>query len=65
MIKPTDTDKEQLDIFLKQVMSHWQNPASIFDSYTTQRQKMLLDRLRLQAQIMLIVGLTVIGFFCG
>ncbi|PMB52126.1 adenylate/guanylate cyclase domain-containing protein [Fischerella thermalis CCMEE 5201] len=63
MIKPTNTDKEQLDIFLKQVMSHWQKPASIFDSYTTQRQKMMLDRLRLQAQIMLIVGLTVIAFF--
>lgn len=44
-------------------MSHWQKPASIFDFYTTQRQKMMLDRLRLQAQIMLIVGLTVIAFF--
>jgi hypothetical protein len=31
MFKPTDTDKEQLDIFLKQVMSNWQKPASIFD----------------------------------
>jgi ABC-type Fe3+ transport system permease subunit len=39
--------------------------TSIFDSYTAQRQRFMLNRLRLLSQVMLVVGLTVMVFFFG
>ncbi|MEH1979224.1 MAG: adenylate/guanylate cyclase domain-containing protein [Nostoc sp.] len=63
MINPNNSDKTQLDALMSQGMSHWQMSSSLGESYKEQRQRFLLKRLQLQAQIMLISGLTLITFF--
>ncbi|MFN6538128.1 MAG: adenylate/guanylate cyclase domain-containing protein [Nostoc sp. EkiNYC01] len=63
MINPNNSDKSQLDALMSQGMSHWQISNSFDKSYKEQRQRFLLKRLQLQAQIMLISGLTLIAFF--
>ncbi len=63
MINPNNSDKTQLDALMSQGMSHWQISNSFDKSYKEQRQRFLLKRLQLQAQIMLIAGLTLIAFF--
>ncbi|MEH1971010.1 hypothetical protein [Nostoc sp.] len=63
MIHPTNSDKTQLDALISHGMSHRQTNNNLAKSYKEQRQSFLLKRLQLQAQIMLIAGLTLIGFF--
>ncbi|MDZ8081635.1 MAG: adenylate/guanylate cyclase domain-containing protein [Nostoc sp. DedQUE01] len=63
MIHPNNSDKTQLDALMSQGMPHWQLSNSFDKSYKEQRQRFLLKRLQLQAQIMLIAGLTLIAFF--
>jgi adenylate cyclase len=63
MINPPDSNKIPLDAFANQVMSHWQEVPKIFDSYTAQRQRFMVNRLRLLSKITLVVGLTVMFFF--
>ncbi|WP_138503412.1 adenylate cyclase [Nostoc sp. PA-18-2419] len=63
MIQPNNSDKTQLDALITQGMPHWQISNSLGESYKEQRQRFLLKRLQLQAQIMLISGLTLIAFF--
>ncbi|KAF3890861.1 MULTISPECIES: adenylate/guanylate cyclase domain-containing protein [Nostocales] len=63
MINRNGSDKTQVNAFINQIKSHWKRPPSLFDSYNVQRHRFTLKRLRLQAQLMLIVGLTVIAFF--
>ncbi len=63
MMNPNNADKQQLDVFVNQLISHWQKTPSLFDSYPAQRQRFLLHRLQLQARFILIIGLTVIAFF--
>lgn len=63
MIHPNNSDKTQLDALMSQGMPHWQISNSFDKSYKQQRQRFLLKRLQLQAQIMLIAGLTLIAFF--
>jgi adenylate cyclase len=58
-----NSHRTQVDAFINQVKSHWLKIPSLFDSYQMQRDRFMLQRLRLQAQIMLIIGLTVITFF--
>jgi adenylate cyclase len=62
MINPRDLGSYH-DKFLNQIMSHWGNIPNLFDSYTSQRQRFMLKRMQLQAQIMMVVVLTLIGFF--
>lgn len=59
----TNSYKIQVDAFINQVKSNWQKIPSLFDSYPVQRHRFILKRLRIQAQMMLIIGLTVIAFF--
>ncbi|KYC39384.1 adenylate cyclase [Scytonema hofmannii PCC 7110] len=63
MINRNGSDKTQVNAFINQIKSHWKRPPSLFDSYNAQRHRFTLKRLRLQAEVMLIVGLTVIAFF--
>jgi len=63
MIHPSHSDKTQLDALMSQGMSHWQISNGLGQSYEEQRQRFLVKRLQLQAQIMLISGLTLTAFF--
>ncbi|MFN6488159.1 MULTISPECIES: adenylate/guanylate cyclase domain-containing protein [unclassified Nostoc] len=63
MIHPTNSDKTQLDALISHGMSDRQTNNNLAESYKEQRQSFLLKRLQLQAQIMLIAGLTLIVFF--
>ncbi|MEH2125770.1 adenylate/guanylate cyclase domain-containing protein [Nostoc sp.] len=63
MINPTNSDKTQLDALISHGMSHRQTNNNLSESYKEQRQSFLLKRLQLQAQIILIAGLTLIAFF--
>ncbi|WP_448268273.1 adenylate/guanylate cyclase domain-containing protein [Nostoc sp. DSM 114159] len=63
MIHPTNSDKTQLDALISHGMSYRQTNNNLSESYKEQRQSFLLKRLQLQAQIILIAGLTLIAFF--
>lgn len=63
MIHPSNSDKTQLDALISHGMSYRQTNNNLAESYKEQRQSFLLKRLQLQAQIMLIAGLTLIAFF--
>ncbi|MDZ8183785.1 MAG: adenylate/guanylate cyclase domain-containing protein [Nostoc sp. ChiSLP02] len=63
MINPNNSDKTQLDALISQGMSHWQISNNLGESYEQQRQRFVLKRLQLQAQIMLLSGLTLTAFF--
>ncbi|MEH1939930.1 MAG: adenylate/guanylate cyclase domain-containing protein [Nostoc sp.] len=63
MIHPTNSDKTQLDALISHGMSHRQTNNNFAESYKEQRQSFLLKRLQLQAQIILLAGLTLIAFF--
>ncbi|MEH2245455.1 adenylate/guanylate cyclase domain-containing protein [Nostoc sp.] len=63
MIHPSNSDKTQLDALISHGMSDRQTNNRLAESYKEQRQGFLLKRLQLQAQIMLIAGLTLIAFF--
>ncbi|MEH1914263.1 sensor histidine kinase [Nostoc sp.] len=63
MIHPTNSDKTQLDALISHGMSYRQTNNNLSESYKEQRQSFLLKRLQLQAQIILIAGLTLITFF--
>ncbi|MGF1991653.1 MAG: adenylate/guanylate cyclase domain-containing protein [Nostoc sp. ZfuVER08] len=63
MIHPNHSDKTQLDALMSQGISHWQMSNGLGESYEEQRQRFLVKRLQLQAQIMLISGLTLTAFF--
>ncbi|MDZ8260039.1 adenylate/guanylate cyclase domain-containing protein [Nostoc sp. ChiQUE01b] len=63
MINPSNSDKTQLDALISHGMSYRQTNNNFAESYKEQRQSFLLKRLQLQAQIILIAGLTLIAFF--
>ncbi|MEH2287418.1 adenylate/guanylate cyclase domain-containing protein [Nostoc sp.] len=63
MINPNNSDKTQLDALINHGMSYRQTNNNFAESYKEQRQSFLLNRLQLQAQIILIAGLTLIAFF--
>ncbi|QKQ76478.1 adenylate/guanylate cyclase domain-containing protein [Nostoc sp. TCL240-02] len=63
MINPSNSDKTQLDALISHGMSNRQTNNNLAESYKEQRQSFLLKRLQLQAQIMLVAGLTLIAFF--
>ncbi|MCW5316552.1 adenylate/guanylate cyclase domain-containing protein [Nostoc sp. KVJ3] len=63
MIYPSNSDKTQLDALISQGISERHTNNSLANSYKEQRQQFLVKRLQLQAQIMLIAGLTLITFF--
>ncbi|QHG17439.1 adenylate/guanylate cyclase domain-containing protein [Nostoc sp. ATCC 53789] len=63
MIHPSNSDKTQLDALISHGMSNRQTNNNLAESYKEQRQSFLLKRLQLQAQIMLVAGLTLIAFF--
>jgi adenylate cyclase len=63
MIHPINSDKTQLDALISHGMSNRQTNNNLAESYKEQRQSFLLKRLQLQAQIMLVAGLTLIAFF--
>ncbi|MBD2524784.1 adenylate/guanylate cyclase domain-containing protein [Nostoc sp. FACHB-133] len=63
MIHPSHSDKTQLDALISHGMSNRQTNNNLAESYKEQRQSFLLKRLQLQAQIMLVAGLTLIAFF--
>ncbi|MEH1930004.1 hypothetical protein [Nostoc sp.] len=65
MIHPNNSDKTQLDALISQGMSHWQTDNNLDESYKEQRQSFQLKLLQLQAQIILVAGLTLIAFFFG
>lgn len=62
MNKSTRPDQIQTDAFLEQVVNSWQKLPRIFDSYASQRQRFMLNRLQLQTQIMLGIGITMLLF---
>ncbi|MEH2423665.1 MAG: adenylate/guanylate cyclase domain-containing protein [Nostoc sp.] len=63
MIHPSNSDKTQLDALISHGMSYRQTNNNLAESYKEQRQSFLLKRLQLQAQIILVAGLTLIAFF--
>ncbi|MEH2077857.1 MAG: adenylate/guanylate cyclase domain-containing protein [Nostoc sp.] len=63
MIHPSNLDKNQLDALISHGMSDPQTNNSLAKSYKEQRQSFLIKRLQLQAQILLVAGLTLIAFF--
>ncbi|MHC5831327.1 MAG: adenylate/guanylate cyclase domain-containing protein, partial [Nostoc sp.] len=63
MIHPKNSDKTQLDALISHGMSYRQTNNNLAESYKEQRQNFLLKRLQLQAQIILVAGLTLIAFF--
>ncbi|MBN3910117.1 MAG: adenylate/guanylate cyclase domain-containing protein [Nostoc sp. NMS1] len=63
MIHPINSDKTQLDALISHGMSHRQTNNNLAESYKEQRQSFMLKRLELQAQIILLAGLTLIAFF--
>ncbi|MEH2253649.1 adenylate/guanylate cyclase domain-containing protein [Nostoc sp.] len=63
MIYPNNSDKTQLDALISHGMSYRQTNNNLAESYKEQRQSFLLKRLQLQAQIILVAGLTLIAFF--
>ncbi|MEA5603429.1 adenylate/guanylate cyclase domain-containing protein [Nostoc sp. UHCC 0252] len=63
MIHPSNSDKTQLDALISRGMSHRQTKNNLAASYQEQRKSFLLKRLQLQAQILLVAGLTLIAFF--
>lgn len=65
MIHPSNSDKTQLDALISHGMSNRQTNNNLAESYKEQRQSFLLKRLQLQAQIMLVAGLTLIAFSFG
>ncbi|MEH2444039.1 adenylate/guanylate cyclase domain-containing protein [Nostoc sp.] len=63
MIHSSNLDKNQLDALISHGMSDPQTNNSLAKSYKEQRQSFLIKRLQLQAQILLVAGLTLIAFF--
>ncbi|MEH1830932.1 MAG: adenylate/guanylate cyclase domain-containing protein [Nostoc sp.] len=63
MIHPNNSDKTQLDALISHGMSHRQINNNLAESYKEQRQSFFLKRLQLQAQIILVAGLTLSAFF--
>ncbi|MEH2002406.1 MAG: adenylate/guanylate cyclase domain-containing protein [Nostoc sp.] len=63
MIHPNNSDKTQLDALISHGMSYRQTNNNLAESYKEQRQSFMLKRLQLQAQIILVAGLTLIAFF--
>ncbi len=63
MIYPSNLDKTQLDALISLGMSDRQTNNSLAKSYKEQRLQFLVKRLQLQAQILVITGLTLIAFF--
>ncbi|MEH2297281.1 adenylate/guanylate cyclase domain-containing protein [Nostoc sp.] len=63
MIHPNNSDKTQLDTLISHGMSYEQINNNLAESYKEQRQSFQLKRLQLQAQIILVAGLTLIAFF--
>ncbi|MEH2378299.1 MAG: adenylate/guanylate cyclase domain-containing protein [Nostoc sp.] len=63
MIHPSNSDKTQLDALISHGMSYRQTNTNLAESYKEQRQSFQLKRLQLQAQIILVAGLTLIAFF--
>lgn len=63
MIHPTNSDKTQLDALISHGMSYRQTNNNLAESYKEQQQSFQLKRLQLQAQILLVAGLTLIAFF--
>ncbi|MBG1266709.1 adenylate/guanylate cyclase domain-containing protein [Nostoc sp. WHI] len=63
MIHPNNSDKTQLDALISHGMPHRQINNNLAESYKEQRRSFLVKRLQLQAQIMLVAGLTLIAFF--
>ncbi|MEH2412615.1 adenylate/guanylate cyclase domain-containing protein [Nostoc sp.] len=63
MIHPNNSDKTQLDTLISHGMSYGQTNNNLAESYKEQRQSFQLKRLQLQAQIILVAGLTLIAFF--
>ncbi|MEH2238714.1 adenylate/guanylate cyclase domain-containing protein [Nostoc sp.] len=63
MIHPNNSDKTQLDALISHGMSYGQINNNLAESYKEQRQSFQLKRLQLQAQIILVAGLTLIAFF--
>ncbi|NJL64173.1 MAG: hypothetical protein HC903_22985 [Methylacidiphilales bacterium] len=63
LVKSHDSDKFEISSFANQIMSYWDTGSSLFDSYASQRQRFMLKRMQVQTRIMLIVALTITGFF--
>ncbi|MEH2026321.1 adenylate/guanylate cyclase domain-containing protein [Nostoc sp.] len=63
MIHPNNSNKTQLDTLISHGMSYGQINNNLAESYKEQRQSFQLKRLQLQAQIILVAGLTLIAFF--
>ncbi|MEH2055346.1 MAG: adenylate/guanylate cyclase domain-containing protein [Nostoc sp.] len=63
MTHPSNSDKIQLDTLISHGMSYRQTNNNLAESYKEQQQSFLLKRLQLQAQILLVAGLTLSAFF--
>ncbi|MBK1990662.1 adenylate/guanylate cyclase domain-containing protein [Sphaerospermopsis aphanizomenoides BCCUSP55] len=63
MIPKRDFGITQLEDLFTPEISDWQIDASFVESYREQRRQFLIKRLKLQTQIMLLVGLTLTVFF--
>ncbi|MDF5736955.1 MULTISPECIES: adenylate/guanylate cyclase domain-containing protein [unclassified Nostoc] len=63
MIHLNNSEKTQLDALISHGMSYRQTNNNFAESYKEQRQSFQLKRLQLQAQILLVAGLTLIAFF--
>lgn len=63
MIPKRDFDITQLEHLFTPEISDWQTDTILLESYREQRRQFLIKRLRLQTKIMLLVGLTLTGFF--
>jgi adenylate cyclase len=63
MITHINAARNQLEALLASEIAAWKSDASFDQAYQKQRQQFIVNRLQLQAKIMLAVGVTLMMFF--